>query len=259
LNGATVNGTLKADVAAVAPYFSLDIDQLYQKHLQGTVNLNDVFAELRANIDSTMQLAAENKQIAAARGLPLVSYEGGQHLVARPGEQQNNQAFVDLLSQINRDGRMADLYAHMLDEWYRIGGKTFVFAADIGPSSKWGSWGLQESYLDTQAAKFQAVQQYLQRLNAANPADLNRDGATNSLDFNYWKQVYGDRWQLNADISRNGIIDASDYVLFRKGLAQLNVTTSMIASAIPEPHTIALTIGALSIGLLDNRRLYARL
>ena len=35
LKGATVNGTLKADVAAVAPYFTIDTDQLYQQYLQG--------------------------------------------------------------------------------------------------------------------------------------------------------------------------------------------------------------------------------
>jgi hypothetical protein len=148
----------------------------------------------------------------------------------------------------------------MLDEWYRIGGKTFVFAGDVSPSNKWGSWGLQEHYLDTEAAKFKAVQQYLQQLNAANPADLNRDGATNSQDFNYWKKMFGDRWQLNADANKNGVIDSGDYVLLRKGLAQMNgsVSTSFVALAVPEPSTIALAVVALSVSVLDARRLQWR-
>ena len=216
LRGATVNGTLKADVAAVAPYFTIDTDQLYQQYLHGTVDLNTVFSQLHDAVDATMELALANQRIAAANGLPLVSYEGGQHLLARPGVVHNDEGFVSLLSQINRDPRMGTLYTYMLNEWSAIGGKTFTFVGDVSPASKWGSWGLQENYLDTDAEKYKAVQQWLQRLRGGSPNDLNKDGATNMLDYYFWRQNYASTLQLNADAGRNGVVDAGDYVLLRK-------------------------------------------
>jgi hypothetical protein len=164
LLGATADGNVNADVAAVAPYFSVDIDKLYQQHQQGAVNLDAIFAELRSNIDSIISRVKMNQQVAAARGLPLVAYEGGQHLVARPGEQHNDPRFVELLSKINRDLRMGELYTYLLDKWYAAGGKTFVFFNDVGRPAKWGAWGLKETYQDDNAPKFRAVQDYLQRL-----------------------------------------------------------------------------------------------
>lgn len=261
LKGATINGTLKADVAAVAPYFTIDTDQLYQQYLQGSVNLNTVFADLHNSIDTTIQMAAANQRIASAKNLPLVSYEGGQHLTARPGAAQNDEGFVGLLSQINRDDRMGALYTYMLDEWTKIGGKTFVFAGDVSPSNKWGSWGLQESYLDTNAAKYKAVQQWLQRLRGGVPVDMNKDGATNILDYYYWRLNYGSSQFLNADANGNGIVDGSDYVLLRKAVSQQNATivNRLALIAVPEPNTLMLAIGALSIGFLDFRWLHPRM
>jgi hypothetical protein len=259
LRGATVNGVLKADVAAVASYFSVDTDQLYQQYLQGTVDLNTVFSELHDAVDTTMDLASENQRVAAANGLPLVSYEGGQHLVARPGAAQNDDGFVNLLSQINRDPRMGSLYSYMLSEWGAIGGKTFTFVGDVAPSGKWGSWGLQENYLDTDATKYKAVQQWLQKLRGGSANDLNKDGATNMLDYYFWRQNYGSTLQLNADASRNGVVDAGDYVLLRKDLSQQNaaLANGSTLAAVPEPGAMVLAFGAIMFGLMDVRGMYS--
>lgn len=255
LKGATVNGTLKADVAAVAPYFTIDTDQLYQQYLRGAVDLNTVFDDLHAAVDSTMKMAADNQKIASANHLPLVSYEGGQHLVPRVGPAQNDQGFVDLLSQINRDDRMGSLYTYMLGEWAKSGGNTFTFSGDVYSSGKWGSWGLQESYLDTNAAKYNAVRQWL-----AGPGtgllDLNRDGATNVLDYYYWKSNFGGTANSNADISGNGVVDAADFVMLLKSMHI--PADSLLASAIPEPGAVALAFTAMSVAFLDGRRQWSR-
>jgi hypothetical protein len=262
LKGATVNGQLKADVAAVAPYFSVDLDQLYQQYLQGTVDLNTVFADLHSAVDTTMKLATDNQRIAAANNLPLVSYEGGQHLVARPGPSQNDDGFVDLLGQINRDDRMGSLYTYMLNEWTELGGKTFTFAGDVYASNKWGSWGLQESYLDTNAAKYKAVQQWLQLQKGTaahvNIFDMNKDGVTNLLDYLYWKSNYGSTTNSNADVSGNGLVDAADYVLLVKAVSRPVPAVAGQLIAIPEPGTMALTVTVISAGFLDSRRFPAR-
>jgi hypothetical protein len=255
LKGATVSGTLKADVAAVAPYFTIDTDQLYQRYRQGAVDLNTVFDELHMAVDSTMKMAADNQKIAAANNLPLVSYEGGQHLVPRIGPAQNDPGFVDLLSQINRDDRMGALYTYMLGEWAKLGGKTFTFSGDVYASGKWGSWGLQESYLDTNAAKYKAVQQWLKGAGTG-LMDMNRDGATNVLDYYYWKSNFGSTTNLNADISGSGAVDAADFVMLLKSVS--TPAHSLLASSIPEPGTVALAFTAVSVAFLDGRRQWSR-
>lgn len=253
LIGATVNGQVKADVAAVAPYFLPDIDKLYEKHQSGTVNLDDVFSELRSSIDSVITSAQHNRDVAAARGLPLVAYEGGQHLVARPGDQHNNQGFVDLLVNINRDPRMGDLYKYMLDKWYAAGGKTFVFPAEAATPGKWGSWGLKENYLDNDAVKFRAVQDYLKALQ--NPADINKDGAVDSTDYELWRSSFGSGLNLSADVNRDGIVDGGDYLLWRKSVSTGSAAAYALsheAGAVPEPSTLLLFAEMACIGLIKR-------
>jgi hypothetical protein len=215
LIGATVGGVLKADVAAIAPYFTADIDQLYQQHLLGTVDLDQVFAELDQNIDALATSIVANRNTAASRGLPLAAYEGGQSIVARLGAQHNDADFVALLTEINHDPRMGQLYTHLLDKWYGAGGQTFAFFNDMGTSSKWGAWGLQEDYTDGDSVKLRAVRQYLQELESR-PVDFNTDGLANQGDFNVWNSTFASTVDLRADASKNQAVDATDYVLWRR-------------------------------------------
>ncbi len=272
LIGATVNGELKADVAAVAPYFYIDSDPLYQKHISGGLTDEDmagVFTELSASIDRTISQVVLNRDIAAAKGLPLVSYEAGQHLIAKPGVQANDKAFVAFLSAANRDPRMGEMYTKLMDEWYKAGGKTLTFFNDMQPWSKWGAWGLQESYLDTDAVKFKAVQDYLNRFRAPTDgmgmnefelwrtlfssktdlrADLNNDGAVDAADyillrkqgeivnapvgnFDLWKSIFGSRTDLRADLNNDGAVDAADYILLRKTSDLLKLAASQLETA----------------------------
>jgi hypothetical protein len=208
LNGATVNGTVRADVAAVAGYFSVDIDSLYQKYQSGNVNMTDVFNELRSNIDSTMANVTENLAIAQEKGLPLVAYEAGQHLVARTAEQRENTGFVELLKQINREPRMGELYTYLMEEWHRTGGKTLTLFNDMGPWTKWGTWSLREDYLDNDSVKSQAVQEYLRRIQ---PIPADDDGGLGE-----WRSTFGASDDLQADVDASGSVDAADFVLLRR-------------------------------------------
>lgn len=148
---------VQADVIAIAPYFGLDIDTLYSKYLAGSVTIDDsIFAALKTNIDKVLNLSQW-----LTFGLPLIAYEGGQHLVARPGEQHNNVGFVTFLRDINRDVRMGDCYRYYLDQWYAATNNSLMtLFNDVGPASKWGNWGLKEWYGDNDAPKFITVQEY---------------------------------------------------------------------------------------------------
>jgi len=248
LVGATVGGSVKADVAAVAPYFTVDVDELYQRHLAGTVNIDEVFTKLRANLDAEMNNVAANRQIAGARGLPLVAYEAGQHLVPKMGAQQNDAAFVDLLSNLNRDPRMGEVYTYFMEQWYSAGGKTLVFYNDTGNYSKWGSWGLKESYSDDTAPKFNAVQNYLQRLKR-DAADFNKDGKIDLVDYQTWRLTVGSPI-LHADANGDGVVDKADYVVWRHyyDLEQRSSGNgSSAAAVIPEPATLYMTVAGICL------------
>ena len=51
----------------VSPYFTVDIDKLYQQYLSGKVNLDNVFSDLHSAVDSVIASAGKNEQVAAGR------------------------------------------------------------------------------------------------------------------------------------------------------------------------------------------------
>jgi len=102
-----------------------------------------------------------------ARGVPLIAYEGGQHLTGLGGVE-NNAAINALFDSANRDPRMGALYKTYLDAWKVSGAKLFVHWQNCGGYSKWGRWGALE-YLEQPRAsspKFNALQTFIEQ----NPA-----------------------------------------------------------------------------------------
>jgi len=90
-------------------------------------------------------------------GLGLVAYEGGQHITANGLHMQDNQAFIDFHIAVNRDPRMADIYAGVFNAWKAGGGGLHMHFVDIATPSKWGSWGALEYLEQESSAKWDAV------------------------------------------------------------------------------------------------------
>ncbi len=101
-----------------------------------------------------------NAKEAGARGLPLLAYEGGQHLVMYPGD--TDQKWLDLLIAANRDPRMKTAYARTLADWVASGGQTYEVFQNVGRPTKYGAWGLKETQNQNvnAAYKWQAVLPY---------------------------------------------------------------------------------------------------
>ncbi len=86
----------------------------------------DIFALLEAEIealftgtsDAGQELAA-NRAVADRYGLPLVTYEAGQHITA-----WENEALLPVIEEINRRPEMAALYQAYLDGWEAFSGGT---------------------------------------------------------------------------------------------------------------------------------------
>jgi hypothetical protein len=108
------------------------------------------YLETRA-LPEAVKWVQESKKVADQFGLRLVAYEGGQHMTAIAGAE-NNEALTRLLHAANASPRMATLYRRYLDAWKRAGGDLFCHFNSVEPWSKWGSWGMLQ-YQDEDPAK----------------------------------------------------------------------------------------------------------
>ena len=88
------------------------------------------------------------KELCDQHGLRLIAYEGGQHLVG-VGGGENNEKLTALFHAANRHPRMGDIYRKYHDAWREVSGDLFATFSSVGKYSKWGSWGLAESWDQT--------------------------------------------------------------------------------------------------------------
>ncbi len=163
------------DAVAIAPYIGGYLGSPSTQDTVAAWSLDTLFDELTVGGalaggpgGGALALSAgwidAHRSVAAARGLHLVSYEGGQHLVGYSGAE-NNAALTALFTGANRDARMGTVYASHLAQWRDHGGELFMHFTASGGYDKWGSWGAVE-YIDTPATpKQQALLQFI----AANP------------------------------------------------------------------------------------------
>ncbi len=98
--------------------------------------------------------------VARKKGLRLVAYEGGQHIVGRSGVE-NNEKLTDFFIKLNRHPAMYDIYTELLNDWKQAGGGLFMHFVDIGAPSKWGSWGALEYVKQSSSPKYKALIDFL--------------------------------------------------------------------------------------------------
>jgi hypothetical protein len=157
-----------ADALAIAPYFGFQYG--LPENLGSTLSKSNsqILAECAAEIQGTLKSRVEAyQQLASARGLDLIAYEGGQHLVPI-GVAQTSVVVVNKLIAVNREPGMYGLFQDLLAVWEAAGGRAFLPYSFTGQYTKWGSWGVLE-HLDqplANAHKYRALADYA----AAQPA-----------------------------------------------------------------------------------------
>jgi hypothetical protein len=163
-----------ADALAVAPYFGG-----WLGNSANTVNMtvDQILDAAETNIAVQRGHSQTNRNNAAALGLELIAYEGGQHLVGVGGYVGNDTLTQKFISA-NRHTRMGQLYLQDLNNWKEVGGGVFVTYAFCGRYSQWGSWGLieQQNQSLATAPKFSAVVQFVQEFLAAQQSQQSQGG-----------------------------------------------------------------------------------
>ena len=152
-----------ADVLGIAPYFGNALGDPKTQNEVAQMTVDQVLDRCAEYIQTGNKTIAEQARIAKERGLRLVAYEAGQHLVGYAGAE-NNKPLEDLLQAANRSPRMKDLYLAYLAGWKANGGTLAAIFSSMGTYSKWGSWGLMEYHGQpvTEAPKYQAVTEFLE-------------------------------------------------------------------------------------------------
>jgi hypothetical protein len=152
----------KTDVIGIAPYFAINANLAREAEIEAWT-LDDVFNELvTLQVPTALTRIANYKATANSYGKPLVAYEGGQHLSATQGVE-NNTTIQALFNNANRDSRMGDMYRTYLRGWRDAGGDLFYHFNNCGTWNKWGSWGALE-YLEqptNESPKYSALMEYL--------------------------------------------------------------------------------------------------
>jgi chitodextrinase len=155
-----LNARAKTDALAMAPYFGYKLGTLATTPL---LTLDALFVTLQT-VSLPEAIASINSQAAVARlrGVPLISYEGGQHLTG-VGGLENNAALNTLFDAANRDARMGALYKTYLDAWKASGAQLFVHYTNCDGYSKWGRWGSLEypEHPRASAPKYDALQSFI--------------------------------------------------------------------------------------------------
>jgi len=158
----------KTDALAIAPYFRAALRSPDQKNRYEAMNLDALFTELQKEaLPMTIESMKRQAAVAKANRLPLIAYEGGQHLVGAGGTM-NSAAINSLFDRANRDPRMGELYRRYLASWKASGGTMMVHYMNCSEYGKFGRWGALE-YLDQPRAdspKFDALHSFIER----NPA-----------------------------------------------------------------------------------------
>ena len=94
--------------------------------------------------DSLSRLLTEvlpyHATVAKERGLKLVMYEGGTHVVGF-GAQMEDPDLNAFFEQLNYSPEMGALYAELLAGWQAISDQPFNAFVDVYRPGKWGSWG----------------------------------------------------------------------------------------------------------------------
>jgi Ca2+-binding RTX toxin-like protein len=173
------------DVYSIAPYWGNEFgDPRFQSTIrqwarEGEAGLVKAFTQLRSggllldpenpdplgrSLAQARNEIAYHRRVATENGLELTTYEGGAHTVGYYGVQ-DDEVITEFLIRLNRDPRMGQLYTQHLNDWRSLGGDLFSNFYDVGTATKFGSWGAKERWNQTDAPKFDALQNFIRQNN----------------------------------------------------------------------------------------------
>ncbi|MFT4539659.1 MAG: hypothetical protein ACI841_002754 [Planctomycetota bacterium] len=152
---------IHADAYSIAPYFGHSQGRPQTADAVAGLTPDELLNRLEQEMHKSLHAVVEHALLARERGLEMIAYEGGQHMVGQ-GPAVDNEALTKLFQDSNRHERMGALYRRSLDLWRQNGGGLYFAWNAVGRWSKWGSWGSME-YMDQtagEAPKYEALRDF---------------------------------------------------------------------------------------------------
>lgn len=196
---------------AIAPYFRMD-----PKVDVPGLTLDGVFASMDSFLkDFVTGWISSNAELAGRYGLPMLSYEGGQHLVAW-NPLTRGEINEPLKRAAQDDPRMGRLLRRLQAIWSEAGGGLFMHFTFIAPYTKSGYWGLLEGQSSPGSVKWDAVMGML-----LPGGDSTLDGRVDFDDFLVLKGNFGadGTWWEQGDFTHDRRVDTADFAILRDHLA----------------------------------------
>lgn len=150
------------EVLAITNYFAHSVQfEIFSQHDFGIApgawpaSLVEAAARIvRRDLYSQADGWTRNADLSREFGLPLVSYEGGQHVLAMGLGDNANPAHVDFmrfLEYLERTVEMGAIYREHYALFSACGGRMASVFMDVGTWSFWGYWGAKEYVTQTRA------------------------------------------------------------------------------------------------------------
>ena len=139
------NAHQSCDALAIAPYFGPHITNANVMQFVG-MSGDDLLDYIEAvSIPLTVARMHSNANVARTFGLPLIAYEGGQHITMSVSSSSSyRQRIISLMFAANRNQRMHRIYTKYLTSWRLAGGQLFAHYLNVGKFSQYGCWGASE-------------------------------------------------------------------------------------------------------------------
>jgi hypothetical protein len=149
-----------ADAIAIAPYFGNAYGDPKTADKVAAMSIDELLDGCKKMIADNRKTNEKYMEEAKKRGLKLMAYESGQHLVGYAGAE-NNEKLTKLFHEANRHPRMKELYQEDLKNWQEVGGDTYCAFSSVGKYTKWGAWGLLEHSNQETSPKFEAIREFI--------------------------------------------------------------------------------------------------
>lgn len=156
------------DVYAITGYFNgglgspKNVSQVESWLNEPNGGFSKALGKLKDSIAKNYEKFIYHADVAKRKGLQLVAYEGGQHIVGRQGVE-NNEKLTNFFIALNRRPEMYELYTQLLENWKKAGGTLFMHYCDIRQPSKWGSFGALEHVDQDSSPKYDALMDFIKR------------------------------------------------------------------------------------------------
>ncbi|AMV38939.1 NPCBM/NEW2 domain-containing protein [Planctomyces sp. SH-PL62] len=190
---------------AIAPY--MPVDATLDRYSTNPSDLLTSMEQKLANVATTIQ---GNVQAAAAFGLPLDTYEGGQHYSFNYNYNAKRAAL--------NDPRMYDLYRNYYQTFAALGGRQMTFYTLTSEF-----WGLKPQVDSPGSQRWDAVMSLLLQ-----PGDADLDGNVDFADFQIVQANFNrtELWWQQGDFNHDRKVDAADLALLLKNLDAGSLTAA---------------------------------